>query len=51
VEFIGVRLGSLKASRCVGIESEVWAKRNDRREEKSSRNGLHHADAVVWEPV
>jgi hypothetical protein len=46
VEFKGVRR-SRKASRA-GIESEDWAERNDRREMiKSSRNGVHRADAVV----
>jgi hypothetical protein len=46
VEFKGVRR-SRKASRA-GIESEECAERDDRREMiKSSRNGVHRADAVV----
>ena len=28
-----------------------WAERNTRRTQKSLRNGFHHANAVVWEPV
>jgi hypothetical protein len=35
-----------------GFETEGrWAERNDRREIKSSRNGVHRANAVVWGPV
>jgi hypothetical protein len=42
---------SRKASRS-GIESEgPWAERCARRERKSLRNGVHHANAVVWGPV
>ena len=37
---------------CVGIESEgPWAERDERRERKSLRIGVHHANVVVWEPV
>ena len=38
---------------CVGIETSEgpWAERNDRREVKSLRIGVHHADAVVRGPV
>ena len=32
-----------------GIESEGWAERDDGQ--KSLRIGVHHANAVVWEPV
>jgi hypothetical protein len=46
----GVRR-SRKASRCVGIETVTWAERNTRREEKSLRIGVHHANAVVRGPV
>ena len=49
----GVRSGvERRRGVCVGIESEgPWAERNDRREMKSLRIGVHHADAVVWGPV
>ena len=53
VELKGVRSGvERRRGVCVGIESEgPWAERNDRRERKSSRNGVHRANAVVWGPV
>ena len=52
VELKGVRFGVERpSSRCVGIESEGWAERDERRERKSLRIGVHRADAVVWEPV
>jgi hypothetical protein len=53
VEFKGVRSGVVRRRGvCVGIESEgPWAEGNDCRERKSSRNGVHRADAVVWGPV
>eukprot|EP00982_Pelagococcus_subviridis_P008294 30829-Pelagococcus_subviridis.AAC.5 len=36
---------------CVGmIEREEWAARNERRERKSLRNGVHRANAVVRGP-
>jgi hypothetical protein len=42
---------SRKASRRVGDESEArWAERRAGTR-KSSRDGVHRADAVVWEPV
>jgi hypothetical protein len=44
---------------CVGIETEGWwAERNilnctvrQERKKKSLRNGVHHANGVVWGPV
>ena len=48
----GVRNGvERRRGVCVGIESEGWAERDERREVKSLRIGVHHANAVVWEPV
>ena len=44
-------LRASKASRCVGIESEGWAESDERRERKSLRIGVHHADGVVRGPV
>jgi hypothetical protein len=52
VELKGVRSGvERRRGVCVGIESEAWAERDERREIKSLRIGVHHANAVVWEPV
>ena len=35
-----------------GVETtEGWAESNERRERKSLRNEVHHADAVVRGPV
>ena len=47
VGFKGVSCWSRKASRCVGIESERGVGGEKRRERKSLRIGVHHADAVV----
>ena len=48
----GVRSGvERRRGVCVGIESEGCAERNARRERKSLRIGVHHADGVVWGPV
>jgi hypothetical protein len=53
VELKGVRGGVVRRRGVsVGIESEGRrAERNDRREIKSSRFGVHRADAVVRGPV
>jgi hypothetical protein len=53
VELKGVISGvERRRGRRGGIESEWWwAERNDRRERKSLRNEVHHANAVVWGPV
>ena len=42
---------SRKAPRRFGIETEGWAERDERRERKSSRNGVNRADAVVRGPA
>jgi hypothetical protein len=44
----GVRNG-VERRRGRGLLSEGWAERM--RREKSLRIGVHHANAVVWEPV
>ena len=51
VEFKGVRRSS-KASRAVSRDCERGTLGGEmRRERKSLRNGVHHADAVVWGAV
>jgi hypothetical protein len=49
VELKGVRSGVERQASRAGIESEGMGV--ERRREKSLRIGVHHADAVVWEPV
>jgi hypothetical protein len=55
-EFIGVRSGvERRRGGRVGIETVAWwAESDDRnagKKRKSSRSGVHHADAVVRGPV
>jgi len=49
----GVRSGvERRRGGCVGIEtSEGWAERCAGKKSKSSRNGVHRADAVVRGPA
>ena len=48
----GVRSGvERRASRCVGIESEGYVGGEMRRERKSLRIDVHHANGVVWGPA